>query len=303
MKEITLEQRVKGALYAFAIGDAMGATTEFMKKNDIVAKYGSKGLRRIAGGGWLNLKPGQVTDDTQMMLCVADAMKLVKHDDEFVDHEELTGFLDKCAKNFVKWFKTNPPDVGGQCARVIYEFAHSDPYSGWNVAWRNSQLNGNSAQGNGGLMRALPAAMLKDGRACALQSCLTHNSSEALNCIFCYHRMVQMALQGADKSSFAGAYERIRWSALCHVQPTGHVSNTLANAVYWFCNTDSVEDCIVRCVNDGGDADTIAAIAGGIAGAFYGYDNIPARHVKALNKGVRRDLDKAVETVVNLIGK
>ena len=68
-----IKSKIKGALYGFAIGDAMGATTEFMTRSEIADKYGA--VTNIIGGGWLHLEPGQVTDDTQMMLCVCDAIK------------------------------------------------------------------------------------------------------------------------------------------------------------------------------------------------------------------------------------
>ena len=55
---------ILGALYGFAIGDAMGATTEFMDEHQIKAKYGQ--VDNIVGGGWLKLEAGQVTDDTQI---------------------------------------------------------------------------------------------------------------------------------------------------------------------------------------------------------------------------------------------
>mgnify|MGYP002521611381 CR=1 FL=1 len=65
-----LKDKVLGSLIGFAIGDAMGATTEFMNKEAIKEQYGE--LRDIIGGGWLHLMPGQVTDDTQMTLCIID---------------------------------------------------------------------------------------------------------------------------------------------------------------------------------------------------------------------------------------
>jgi ADP-ribosyl-[dinitrogen reductase] hydrolase len=59
------------------------------------------------------------------------------------------------------------------------------------------------------------------------------------------------------------------------VSPAGHISSTFNNAVTHFAKTDSFEDCIIQAVNNGGDADTIAAISGSMAGAFYGYSSIP----------------------------
>ena len=61
------------------------------------------------------------------------------------------------------------------------------------------------------------------------------------------------------------------------MEPTGCVINTMNNACYYALNCNSFEECIINAVNDGGDADTIAAIAGSIAGAGFGYDNIPKR--------------------------
>lgn len=58
----SLKDKVRGSLFGFAIGDAMGATTEFMSTKSIKLKYGM--VDQIIGGGWLNLKAGKVTDDT-----------------------------------------------------------------------------------------------------------------------------------------------------------------------------------------------------------------------------------------------
>jgi ADP-ribosyl-[dinitrogen reductase] hydrolase len=59
----------KGALLGVAIGDALGATLEFMTREEIKKKYGLH--RDITGGGCWHLSPGEVTDDTDMTLCVA----------------------------------------------------------------------------------------------------------------------------------------------------------------------------------------------------------------------------------------
>ena len=51
------KDRIKGALYAFAIGDSMSATTEFMTEEEIHKNYGK--ITDILGGGWLDLNPGE----------------------------------------------------------------------------------------------------------------------------------------------------------------------------------------------------------------------------------------------------
>ena len=67
-----IKNRLKGSLYGFAIGDAMGATTEFMSEDEIKSEYGK--LTDIVGGGWLDLIAGEVTDDTQMSICVMEVL-------------------------------------------------------------------------------------------------------------------------------------------------------------------------------------------------------------------------------------
>ncbi|GAB7568963.1 MULTISPECIES: ADP-ribosylglycohydrolase family protein [Gemella] len=67
-----IKDRLKGVLYGFSIVDVMGATTEFMSEAEIKRDYGK--LTDIIGGGWLNLKTGGVTDDTQMPICVMEVL-------------------------------------------------------------------------------------------------------------------------------------------------------------------------------------------------------------------------------------
>ena len=74
-------------------------------------------------------------------------------------------------------------------------------------------------------------------------------------------------------------------------EPTGHIENTLDNAMYWLFETNSVEEAIMGAVNHGGDADTIAAITGSLVGAYYGYNAIPTRWKCDLNDEVKSILD------------
>lgn len=72
-----IRDRARAAFIGMAIGDALGATVEFMTASEIATKYGT--FRDIIGGGWLRLKPGQVTDDTEMALCIARAIVKTRH--------------------------------------------------------------------------------------------------------------------------------------------------------------------------------------------------------------------------------
>jgi len=63
-----LHARALGAYLGLAVGDALGATVEFMLPNEIKYQFGTH--RDIIGGGWLKLKAGSVTDDTEMALAL-----------------------------------------------------------------------------------------------------------------------------------------------------------------------------------------------------------------------------------------
>lgn len=66
----------------------------------------------------------------------------------------------------------------------------------------------------------------------------------------------------------------------------GYVVHTLEAAIWCLLTTDSYEECVLKAVNLGDDTDTTAAVAGGLAGALYGYDAIPEEWHNSL---LRRD--------------
>ena len=60
-----------------------------------------------------------------------------------------------------------------------------------------------------------------------------------------------------------------------NIKSTGYVVDTLEAALWCLLNTSSYREAILKAVNLGNDTDTIAAVTGGVAGIFYGYENIP----------------------------
>lgn len=275
-----IQSKIKGALYGFAIGDAMGATTEFMSKESIKKQYGK--VTDIIGGGWLHLKSGEVTDDTQMTLCVCDAIefgfseKRMWSFHDFKNNEE--AFLNKCCENFISWYKTNPPDIGGCCRRIIGSCINNIDHKHWiDIA------NNPNSLGNGSLMRTLPIILSGQSEDLAmLQGRLTHNNDVCDVAISIYYKNIEEVLY----------HDTIRNLATNPQSSEGHVVHTLNNALYYVQYTKSLEDAIIMAVNAGGDADTIAAITGSLAGALYGYDAIPQRWIGQLNSDVKSSLDK-----------
>lgn len=105
-KMTTQESRIKGALYGVAVGDALGGPVEFMGPEQIAAKHGR--LATMVGGGWLHLAPGEITDDTQMTLCVAEGI---------VEAPEAP--IQAIGRRFIEWANSGPKDIGGACASSI----------------------------------------------------------------------------------------------------------------------------------------------------------------------------------------
>ena len=276
---VSIESKIKGALYGFAIGDAMGATTEFMTEESIKKQYGK--VKDIIGGGWLRLHPGEVTDDTQMMMCVCEAINQAfgdRRDWSYTEYASPTQvMLSKCCDYFSQWYLSNPPDIGG-CCRSVISACLNDPDPN---KWMDIAANPNSL-GNGSLMRTLPIILAGlTEEAAILQGRLTHGNYTCDAAISMYYRNMETYL-------YEGGFHTNIPDVL-HV-PTGHVFDTLNNALYWVQNTKSLKKAIIGAVNHG--ADTIAAITGSMAGALYGYEAIPQKWIDQLDPDVRKDLDK-----------
>lgn len=250
------KDKLLGSLVGFAIGDSMGATTEFMSSEEIKEKYGE--VNDLIGGGWLNLKSGEVTDDTQMMLCIIEAI---------YSSNTLEDFKENCMDNFSEWLKTTK-DVGNGCRKAIINWNANRTYTGKN-----------KEEGNGGIMRCLPFALLIDTRANIEQLKLTHNNHIVERSLVMYLNQMYYFLN--DKGS-------------CYISnelqpPLGHSVNTVHNSIYWS-NSETFREGIIGAVNHGGDADTIAALSGSLLGAKFGYENIPKEWIDKLDPKVMKEL-------------
>ena len=280
----------KGALQGVAMGDALGAPVEFMTPAEIRTKYGI--LKEMTGGGWLRLKPGQVTDDTEMSLCIARALVAAGSWD-------LKGIADR----FAAWLKTRPVDVGETCRRGI----------------RNYMLKGEletpfrqSDAGNGVLMRMVPVALFTLGddsllqRLTVEQAHLTHNHPLSDAACICYGRLLHLAVLGASKlrlrrevDRFVAEFPTFRFDPYPGLA-TGYVVDTFQTVCHFFFRGTDFEECVVGAVNQGGDADTTGAIVGGLAGAYYGAKNIPPRWTKRLDKRVSVELGELALKLLHL---
>lgn len=292
--EPTLRERALGAYLGLAVGDALGATVEFLTPSEIRHQYGE--LRDIVGGGWLRLKAGQVTDDTQMSLALGAAII------------ESGGWdLKNIAEHWLAWLKSKPIDVGNTCRRGLVRYGRDGSLE--------SPFSDGDA-GNGALMRVLPAILFAFRDSDLLARCVieqahvTHNHPLSDAATLCFARMLADLLAGghwrdhlaklrAHAKALVEAHRQFRFDPYPK-RATGYVVDTAQTVLYAFFSTDDFESCLIRTVNCGGDADTTGAIAGMLAGAHYGVDAIPARWLKRLDRDVRDAIVRQVDGLLAL---
>lgn len=282
-----LRAHFRGCLLGLAVGDALGGPLEFMDAKAIEKKHGR--VTEMIGGGWLHLKAGDYTDDTQMALCIAESL---------LDLQEFNA--DGIAARFVAWLNSSPPDVGNHTSQVLSKIAGGQD---WKTATTSVQRISPQSAGNGSLMRCAPLALWAFDDApkrieySRVGSEITHAHQEcqwscALANAFIFHLMScgvrDVALDRALNECLDAPghlRKRVQLAAgkmKAELKPTGYVLDTLDCAIWSFMNSESFEDAVVTAVNLGGDADTTGAVCGAFAGAFYGEREIPARWLDVL---------------------
>ncbi len=285
-----LLNRALGSFFGLAIGDALGATVEFMTAREIAGRY--KVHKEIIGGGWLHLKPGRVTDDTEMALALGSALIVSG------------GWNPRAiADAFVAWMRRGPVDIGNACRRGISRYI-----SDGSLSTPFAEENG----GNGAAMRNLPTVFATlDNEEVLIQRSIeqariTHNhpqSDAATATLACITR--RLLLEGAQAPCDQIANDLIAQHPVFHFKPwpgktSGYIVHTVHTVFDAFFSTGNFEDCLVRAVNRGGDADTTGALAGQLAGALYGVQGIPARWLKKLDPVVTAAIYKQTPLLLKL---
>ena len=285
-----LLDRALGAYLGFACGDALGATVEFMTPAQIRQRYGLH--QDIVGGGWLGLAAGQVTDDTQMSLALAQAI---------IEHRGWN--IQAVADNFLAWMNSNPPDIGNTTRRGISRYRDDGELFG---------LPRHDDAGNGACMRNLPVVLATlhqpeyFSRWTLQQSHITHNNPLSDAATLALGLMLRQLLLGGDISAcrqLAGQLttEYAEFSYTPYPgKASAYIVHTLQTVLHYFFNTDSFESCLIATVNHGDDADTTGALAGMLAGARYGLQAIPPRWLDALDRQVVEQIQAQTRDLLNI---
>jgi ADP-ribosyl-[dinitrogen reductase] hydrolase len=279
-----MRDRALGAYLGFAIGDALGATVEFMRPREIAQQYGVH--RDMVGGGWLKLLVGQVTDDTTMSLALGDALLAG-------GSSVLQGFVSRgdedlvrsIADAYVRWLKARPVDCGNTCRRGIQRYMREGTLEG--------PFNPGDG-GNGALMRNLPAALATLGQDVAFeklsmaQARLTHHHPQSDAATLGLGYLLRLLLQGADATTcrqwvaqWVADNPSFRFTPY-RERATAYVVDTVQTVLHFFTLYEGFEAAMVATVNQGDDADTTGALLGMLAGARCGASGLPSRWLERL---------------------
>lgn len=276
--------RACGALLGLAVGDAVGTTLEFRRRDSY------EPLTDMVGGGPFGLQPGEWTDDTAMALALGESLLADPALDEADLMDRFVGWRDKgrysCTGGCF--------DIGITTTAALTRFQKTgDPVAG--------DTDPRTA-GNGSLMRLSPVAVrhwrnptiLRD--IAARQSRTTHAAPQAVEACRIFATLLAEAIEGQPRSmvmrhrddvereAVIAAIMAGRWSGMQRrdVLSSGYVAHSLEAALWAVATTGTFEGAVLAAANLGDDADTTAAIAGQLAGALYGAGAIPHHWLRRL---------------------
>jgi ADP-ribosyl-[dinitrogen reductase] hydrolase len=287
--------RGMAAYLGLAIGDALGATVEFLTPNEIRHQIGLHS--EITGGGWLRLKAGKVTDDTTMSLALGESIIARGRVDALA-----------AAEAFDAWMRAKPVDIGNTVRRNLITFRKTGK--------PEAEASEHDA-GNGAAMRVLPVALACYGQpensvkiANAAQAHVTHHNTLSDAACETLILMVQDFLAGRDPvdvereraGQLVSEFPVFAYDKRQRENPSGFVVDTVQAVFQSFFATETFEDCLIDVVNRGGDADTTGAIAGMLAGARYGMESIPKRWLKALDEKISTQCPDQARALLALSG-
>lgn len=284
-----MTDRAVGSVVGLATGDALGSTVEFMSAAEIISRYGPRGHTEMRGGGSFGWEVGEYTDDGQTMMCLLES--LVE-----TNSEKLVGLdVHDLGRRLLAWFEAEPKDIGITTRNSLLRLRTGIPAD-------QSGDDNPESQANGAVMRCAPVSvlwhrpehrveLLRDSR---LSAAPTHRSRIAWGACPVVNVMIAEFINGSNfdtalNAAIEGANDAwqpilTQWNEAGRPRHnnSGWAIATVLTSLNCLYTTDSFEDAVIKAVNGGDDADTVGAVTGQLAGAFYGYASIPERWVDVL---------------------
>ena len=280
--------KVKDGIIGLIVGDALGVPVEFSSRRerevDPVTDMREYGTYDQPKGTW--------SDDSSMTIAT---MASITHRQK-IDYEDIMkeflnwAYLDDYTNSAIGTF-----DMGNTTSRSLRRYADGAPAL-------KSGGTGERDNGNGSLMRILPLAFIKDIDYDTVEavSSLTHAHEISRTACALYVEIAKSMIENdleikehidnaCDKikehykdSEVLGKFERIFSNDLDDVRGRSFVVGSLECVIHCMLTTDSYKSAVLKAVNFGEDTDTTAAICGGLAGIYYGYDSIPQDWVNSI---------------------
>jgi ADP-ribosyl-[dinitrogen reductase] hydrolase len=287
MKKLNLKKRIKGAVFAHACGDYLGMPVEFFSNSEKVKTFfGEKGIRPMEVNS-RGIKPaGYYTDDTAMMLCLANSILEKGWDTK----HQFTLYKKWAFEGYMSADNKTAFGIGQNTLRkLMWQKPEDIP----------TEVNNNEKEGgNGALMRCLPVGLIYHNDIDEIvkksfeSALVTHNNEVAFWSTVVFNTLISYALHDIEKEE---CINRIKKEEFFEKLPldikkcilefknkkkeelntSGYSANTFEIVLFCFLNTENLEEAIKDAISLGGDTDTQAAIVGGLAGAYYGFDDIP----------------------------
>jgi ADP-ribosylglycohydrolase len=298
-----LHKALKNILLGVAVGDALGVPYEFKSREQMDIEPASD----MVGYGTHFQKPGTWSDDTSMTLCLAETIA--------------EGYsLERLASKFIKWrneaYLTAHNEVFDIGITTRHSIVRLEEMLENNEDLSTLKLQSfEDENGNGSLMRILPLLFVIKGKAIEEQfeivwqnSALTHRHIRAAMSCMIYLNFAEHLQNGVDKlEAYANTKNEIKklWKTIdfpfeeqiiferiinadiskldrTEIQSSGYVIHSLEASFWSFLNNNNYKDTVLTAVNLGDDTDTTSAIAGGLAGLYYGVGGIPLAWVEVL---------------------
>lgn len=305
-----MKNKIKAVVIGHAVGDALGVPVEFCDREEL----DKSPVTDMRGFGNYPVPAGAWSDDTSMSLAALDS--LARGIDYFEIMQNFAKWLEEG-----KYTPTEETfDVGRTCMHSIVGFIKICSLGGgefllppgFDVTLCGQK--GEFANGNGSLMRIHPFSLYAYAYYLPIDewfevisnaSALTHAHDRAkIGCLIYTFVLMSLLKDGGKCGIGEGLKEAERYLGACaelaayerifrsdfdklpreEIKSSGYVVDTLEAALWCLLTTDNYYDCVLKAVNLGGDTDTVAAVAGGLAGALYGYDSIPAKWKDAIIK-------------------
>ncbi len=282
----------RGALLGLAVGDALGTTLEFRELDAPPFPTRCTGAHvDVTGGGPFRVVPGQVTDDTQLAVCLAESLARRGG----LDLEDLSN-------RYLAW-QAHAFDVGTQTAAALEALrAGARPRDAGRLVW---EARSRQPAGNGSLMRTAPIGVFFAFDAPALRAAaradseLTHFDPRCVEACVALDAAIALAVR-ADAPTTEGMLAAARaeltqpslledlalaeqddpqlYGPAVHLhRHQGFVRVAFRLAFWELLHAPSFEAALVDVVNRGGDADTNGAITGALLGARWGAGALPPR--------------------------